>query len=276
MKYNSNLRKILDIIFSGLFVLGLNYYFFENNGLGVRSIFNIIFLLLCFIMYSKNNAVSFKEKKLSFIFSLMISASLVIGKIINAYNDLSVLSNANTAISTILMFIGFSKFFQEFLYIIFKKLTNVKINSNCLWKFYNLKHIFLIIWIIIFISWIPAYLAYYPGILAYDIITQSNQALGYETYSTHHPPLHTFIWQLCLNAESTFSINPLVLYSITQMLFLSFAFARLIKFLIDKKVNNWIILASILFFTINPVIAIFSFIMTKDIYFTRLFYVVDY
>ena len=66
-------------------------------------------------------------------------------------------------------------------------------------------------WLLIFISWLPAYLAYYPGILSYDADVQTLEAQGITSYTQFHPPLHTFIWQICLNIGNTIHIEPLIL-----------------------------------------------------------------
>ena len=112
------------------------------------------------------------------------------------------------------------------------------------------------------------FLAYYPGILSYDSKVQTMQAfLGLSSYTKFHPPLHTFVWSVCLKLGSIMSVNAMAIYSVSQMLFLSCAFAKLIKYMINRKVNNFIVVFAVLFFMFNPVISMFSVIMTKDVYF---------
>ena len=258
-------KKLINIFISLCFVIGFNYYFFKNNLIGIESIFNFILLFIVYYFLSREDS----NNKLAFIFGIILSLSLLLGQTIYIHNDIGYQFNSFTKIIVfIISVISFSKVVGEIVAYIFKKCKKIK--NNTTWNFFKNKHIFYILWLFIFISWIPAFLAFYPGILSYDSNPQTFQAsLGFSFYNVAHPPIHTFIWSLCLLSKSF--IEPLVLYSLIQMLFLSFVFAYLIKFLIDYKINNWIILLSILFFSINPVIAIFSMIMTKDIYFSGFF-----
>ena len=267
-----NYRKCLNVVFSVFFVLGLNYYFFDGNDFGNRSIFNVLLLIYCIIMMNSNINVKYSDKKESFAFSVIFSLSLIVGNVIYKYNDISMLfNNTRSVIHFFITYIGFSAIFNKIFYIIFNKIKNINFVSKANWKIFNNQHSFLLIWILILFSWIPVYLAYYPGVLTYDSAWQTEQALGNTPYTKFHPPLHTFIWQLCLNLGSKINVDPLAIYSILQMLFLSFVFAKVIKLLIDKKSNNYFILISILFYAINPVIAVFSFNMTKDLYFSGFF-----
>lgn len=114
------------------------------------------------------------------------------------------------------------------------------------------------------VAWLPCYLAYYPGIFSYDMELQTGQALGYLTVSRFAPPLHTFFWRLCLAVGELTGIQALVCYSVMQMIMLAVAFSYAIHFMVKRDINNWIVLGTFLFFALNPVIAIFSFIPTKD------------
>ena len=160
----------------------------------------------------------------------------------------------------------------EISYLLCKKLSKKKEKNN-LWKLYNNKYILLILWILIFVTWIPSFLAYYPGINSYDAVVQTNQvAKGLSGYTKFHPPIHTMLWHICLKiGKEIINIEPLIIYSIIQMIIISFVFAKLIKLLIDRKTDNKLILLSVLFVSINPVISIFSMIMTKDALFGAFF-----
>lgn len=55
------------------------------------------------------------------------------------------------------------------------------------------------------------------------------------------------------------------------MIIMSGVLAQILSFLIKKKISNWLILITFLFVTINPVVAIFSIEVTKDVYFAIFF-----
>ena len=263
---NIKVENIMNIVLAICFVIGFDYYFFQGDNLGKHSVFNFILLFFNILLF--NTKKTKDDKKNVFIFSFMFSLFLLIGQKIYIYNDISAFKSFKTIILLIISLCGFTKTFGEIIAIMLSKIKGI--NKSKLWKFYNHKYVFIILWFVIFVSWVPAFLAYYPGILSYDSLSQTNQIFS-GVYLSAHPPIHTFIWEICLKLGGMHSKNALVIYSIIQMLFLSFVCARMIKYLIDKKVNNYIILISILFVTINPVIAIFSMSMTKDVYFTAFF-----
>ena len=268
IKLDERIYSVIDIIFSYLFVLGVNYYFFRDNILGRQTIFNIFMFFLCFNLY-KNNSKK-QDKKIPMILAGILSLALVIGNVVYKYNDISsLISSKREIILAIITFISFTKFIGEILYIVFEKITKHNFKSKKMWRLFENKYIFIILWVVIFLSWVPTFLAYYPGINTYDSEVQTNYV--FTQYTKFHPPIHTFIWGLCINIGNKIGIEPISIYAVTQMLLLSFVFAKMLKFMINRKTNNWIILVSLLFLSINPFISVFSIIMTKDIYFGMLF-----
>ena len=269
---------ISNWIWSILFVFSCNYYLLEQAPSGTRSIINIVLLLLCMIVFNKYDETKYENKKIPFILAFNFSLSLVIGKVLieNSY-DLTILFDNSRAIvnsilgKSIITVIGFTKMFETLSCMVLTKIKEINIESKKIWKLFEKKYFFFIIWAVIFLSWIPAFLAYYPGIISYDGYWVTNQAYGQTEYTKFHPPLHTYIWHLCVDIGNGIGFNPLALYGIIQMILLSFVIAKIIKFLIDRKTNNWLIVLSILFFTINPIIAIFSLVMVKDVYFAMFF-----
>ena len=267
-----NKSIFLNIFFSLMFVLGLNNYFYDDNLFIKRSFFYILLFAFCIILLKKNNEVKINQKKCPLILAIILSLSLVIGKVIYNYYDITILFNKSIFLNSIIIFIGFTKIFEEIIYIIFEKLKELNITQEKIWKLFKSKYAFFAFWILIFIAWIPAFLAYYPGILSYDSGWQTYQAFnGFTEYTKLHPPLHTLIWQICIEIYCAFDIEALPLYGIIQMIFLSFTLAKLVKFFVNRVNNNWVILISLLFFMLNPVIAIFSISMTKDTYFSIFF-----
>lgn len=116
--------------------------------------------------------------------------------------------------------------------------------------------------LVIFMAWLPWYLAYFPGTFSYDIAWQTIYVFSGE-WSSHHPPLHTALWAACLAIGSSLGIEPLVLYSITQMMFLAICCSWFIVFAVSKGSRLGLTLCFLAFF-MNPVVALFSFQPTKD------------
>lgn len=128
------------------------------------------------------------------------------------------------------------------------------------------RRLFLLIWVFIFVSWIPAYLILYPGVLSYDIISQVGSALGRIT-NNHHPVLHTwlirFFMKLGDNLFSDYEFG-IGLFSLLQMLILSYALTRLVMLLKKKKVPAPIVMLTAFFSAGWYMNACLSVTMVKD------------
>lgn len=264
---------ILQLLFAFLFTVSMDYYLLENDVFGTESIVNIFLFGCAYFVQRKAITIEKTEKKYAFFFSTLLSASLTIGSGLYQTNDIMALfMTAKRTAITIVMLVGFTVIFTSFFAIIFQWLKNKQCSVQPVdkqWKLFKIPHISFILWGIIFLSWIPCFLAYFPGITSYDIPAQTPEVI--EGITKFHPPLHTMLWGLCLKLQSIVDIQAITIYEIVQMLILSAALASVIAFFIKKRVNNWLILLSLLFFTINPVVAIFSLEAIKDVYFAVFF-----
>ncbi len=83
------------------------------------------------------------------------------------------------------------------------------------------------------------YLSYYPGTWCYDIIQQNQMILGLEELTKHHPPLHTYLWGLCLLVEKITAgkVLGIVFYSILQIIITSLVYGRVV-YSIRKVTKN--------------------------------------
>lgn len=126
----------------------------------------------------------------------------------------------------------------------------------------------IVAWPILLLGWLPAWIAYYPGVFAYDASTQYAMIRGEMTFTTHQPPIHTWILEFCLWAGEPFGDIDygIVIYSLSQMIFLSFALSRLL-WALHMRCPRIFWIFSFLFLLCNPIVALFSFSTTKDIYF---------
>ncbi len=271
LRVKKSVKTVFNIVLSILFVLCANYYLFRSNIFGKQTIFNVLLLLLIVKLCLDNLKKRRKVKISVVIFSLAFSLMLIVGNQVYLSHSISGLFNSNKVfLLSVLSLISFTKVFYELFVFLLNFLD--KKSKDKQWSFFENKRIFLFVWLFILISWIPVLLAYYPGILSYDSRSQGIQAvLGLSSYSKFHPPIHTALLQFCIFLGGKLHIQSLLLYSIIQMIFLSFCFSYMIKFLIEMKVKNYIIVLSLLFVSINPIVAIFSIIMTKDVIFSGFF-----
>ena len=143
------------------------------------------------------------------------------------------------------------------------------IKNDCVSEWFNKigdRKFFFCVWAFVFVLWIPAYLILYPTILSYDIISQVGSALGQIT-NNHHPVLHTWLIRFFMRlGEALFSSyeHGLGLFSLLQMLILSYALARLVLLLKKKKVPMILVLLTAFFSAIWFVNTCLAVTMVKD------------
>lgn len=136
----------------------------------------------------------------------------------------------------------------------------------------NLKF-FLIIWAIIFACWIPVFLASYPGVYCYDAPYQMAQITQFGQLNAHHPILHTlYLYGTMTLGNIIFGSYTagMAIYSITQMLMLSAAFAFAIYYMTKLKVPVFINVLTIIYFALVPTNGILSVSATKDVLFAAI------
>ncbi len=261
---NRFIKYIFFIITAFFFVKGISNYFFSGNLLGIESILNwFLFGSVILIMHYGNAYITKRNFFCFFSLSFILSVTMIFGRPIYLYGSMEKFFFPTSQLFFNIVYIfAFSLVFYSIFILFEHHLSRINLHSNKrTWKLFKYPP-FLIAFI--FLAWIPCYLSYYPGTFAYDMIPQNQEAMGLIPLSKYHPPIHTLFWRFCLFLEQNLNINALVFYSIVQMLLLATAFTYVVIFLAKRKFNNWIILATLLFFALNPVIAIFSFIPTKD------------
>lgn len=202
--------------------------------------------------------------KYSLIYGFLFATSLIIGNRI--YNTHNLFTNTLNIILDILLIIVLGIIFSFITELLFHFIDRILLNTDTNTHIKKYDYMF---WLIIFLSFVPAFLAYYPGICSYDALEQTKEALGLLPLSNHHPFLHTEIWHLCLIISNGIYKNATVIYSLTQMLIFSYSLSRLVTYISKKNLKFAII--TLLYLCINPVIGIFSTIMTKDILFSSFF-----
>lgn len=169
-----------------------------------------------------------------------------------------------------------SPFFAAIIAIILKELPRYfdKSNTKSFFKYdINDKKMLGIYWVIIFIAWVPALIASFPGVYGYDSIYQMKYYNEGHIF-LHYPLAHTYmlgffvkeIGDLLGSVEAGF-----LCYSLFQMAFLSYVFAKIGQFLYRKKVATGVRTLVVIMFMFHPINSIMSFSSTKDVVFSGLF-----
>ncbi len=263
-KTSNILRNILYAFSAFCSVFAITEYFFDDALWGNQSVLNLVAFILIFFLFKFALTKTNKQAvSCGMIFSALLSLSLIIGKCIYSGATLSSLfASVKCGIITLCSLYGFGVLFYATFTMVANWLNQYAIEPSH--KTYKILRFPFLYGILLFLCWLPCYLAFYPGIFSYDIELQTMEALGTVSYSRFHPPLHTFIWDICLSLEQFSGINGLMIYSIMQMCIWAFALSCVLHFMVQRKYNHWLIAGSFCFFAFNPVIALFSFIPVKD------------
>lgn len=237
------------------------------------GIWGIVTAIALWYVYKQDNK---RLKKISAIFGLIFSFTYTIGYMFQWQNDVG-----NTgkewfmALGMILVFIPVPMAaFMLLTNLAETKLTGTKwkilffekVTVNGRWK------TIFIHWGIFFTSFVPAFLAYFPAVLAYDARYQFAQTYN-NIFTTHHPLIHTLLFKLCYKFGNLVNSGnaAFALFSILQMLSLSFAFAYAIGYLREIGVSRKICIIITIFLIVNPMNAIYSISFTKDTFFAAFF-----
>ena len=218
---------------------------------------------------------------LSFIYTLFI----IVGTSFILTNSFSMLVKHPfiSIISSILLIVLFY-IIISYLYELLDKYKSKRMKIKNRYLLIFDKHPIVVSMIIMIILWLPYIIAYYPAILNPDSVFQIRQYLGihnkYSTYvnlidpkqiiTNHHPVIHTLLLGSCVkfglsigNANIGFFI-----YSIIQILFLSFVLSYTIKYLKDLKINIYYRLGILAIYSLVPVFPYYAMTAVKDVLYT--------
>ena len=125
---------------------------------------------------------------------------------------------------------------------------------------------FLIVWAIIFASFLPVFLGAWPGNFVFDAKYQMQNVITGD-YKTHHPLIHTLLMGKAYefgvaHGNASFGYQ---FYTLLQMLVLSSSFAYLLLYFYKKRVPKCIRTATLLWFVLFPMHALFAISATKDV-----------
>lgn len=268
----NNKNNITSIILSIIMVLFI-YHNFRVSGNNIIFVFIFIVLYFFFKMFL-DKIFNLKEKRkniVAIIISIIFSIIEVVGLSIN--NDYTLNNIINKWL--VLNFLGYFIIAYVMIMYLYNKMENIKLHNKESIVLKN-KEIFIMILCIgiIFLAWMPYFIAFYPGIISPDSYSQIQQVLGEIELGDHHPILHTAIigvWiKLGLSIFKDINIS-ISLYTISQMLILSILYSCVIRFLRKNNVNRFLRLATLIYYMIYPIHAVYSTIMWKDILFSGVF-----
>lgn len=276
-KFILQVKKVLaSNAFVSFIMASLTYYIICNMEL--IKVYDILSWLIYFsliILYYKTDKFNKTMKKEVILLSLLFSFLTIFGKVVynlQYNNELSVFREL-LKIKNLFNFLGVFNILFIILVNILPKLYNFSLKSEKTF-IKNSKVVYIISFLVILLAWLPYFLSYYPGTLTPD----SFQELGiiannFSSISDHHPIIHVLFIYLPYTVGFKFFHSMtigIVFATIFQMIILSSIFASFIVFLYNRKVNDYILLITVLFYSILPMHGYMSIVMWKDVIFSGL------
>ena len=156
-----------------------------------------------------------------------------------------------------------------FTFILVKILTS-KLDSSIGKNISNPNKVFWVCFIFVVFVYLLASLVYYPANILPDSMNSLNQTLlsPEVELSNHHPicysALISFFLNIGINLLKFDSLKSIYLYTLFQILFISFVIAYSMKLLDELKTNRFIVIGCILIFAFFPHFYMFAVTMWKD------------
>ena len=267
---NKTEKSIIIVLISIFITLFLNM----NTLIGVPFLerFNgnsVLYLIEAVIIAILLNKIYGEKNKrliiVSCIVGFVLATAEIIGISLEEYSKLSIPKVA------IFKWFAYFSLFTSIIIWLYRFIDSYKSNEN-IGKIRSLidnKKSILVIALIILVFWMPYFIKFYPGILSPDSISQMNQVAEIQELGNHHPVFHTILISLFVKIGTLFGDynTGVAVYSIFQMITMSLIFSFTVYYLNKKKLPILIIILAFLFFTIYPIMGIYSVTMWKDILF---------
>jgi len=295
------MKRVLIIIICVLLSLGsvfaVTQYFFLSEINYKNSIINVFIFFMVLALSIKQRGGLFPDRrkpdrsaivKYAWIFSIVLAVVLIYGDSIYRYSTFDLVNYDSTyVLISIIKAIGFSHLFSIVLIPVFTRLRDFHASEGRLksayfdvdilkkdhWFFGEKRRSIFIVWGVIFICWLPVWLAYYPGIFSYDAVSHFLQSTGAMPLSNQHAVVYTLFVKFCFGLGGRFGgyATGLVVYSLIQMLFLSFVFSFALWRLAKIRLHILFRLVILIAFALNPVSSVFSFTLARDVPFAGFF-----
>lgn len=219
-----------------------------------------------------------KEHLSDFLLSVLFAFSLTVGIYYNQVLTTGLFGSVVNYLKALLVIAGFTLLFYPVLCFARGLYENGNFTADKAGFFE--KKPFLKFFLILFCFYLPFLLCSFPGNLCFDVIGQIEQVLS-NSYSAHHPLLHTLIVGGCVKAGQTLFSSAeagLFFYVILQTLLLITAFAYCLTVLAKRKTKPVLLYALTGIFCLTPVYTNLATTAIKDIPYTAfvLLYLIAY
>ena len=290
-KINENIKyAILSALTVGAITVDLSLEtIIKIDGKYVNTLLYLIFTIFMFVFYKKYEN-KYKDNIYYKLISALFSFFMTVGYSIAKTGDFSLIyGNLLLILITFAKLYCFYKFFYICINIVYGLLKNYeikeKIRSSKLYNIFN-KHPFIFSFVFILICYIPYIIAFYPAVLGFDPSNQIKEYMGLHTrymdsivlinpnvtITNFNPVLHTIILgSLFKFGYSIGNVNlGLFMYSIIQIIFMISVLSYSVYYLKKIKINDVVILAILLCYSLIPVFPFYALSTNKDTIFSAL------
>ena len=269
MRKTSIIKISKNIIYSIFTFLAILIYFkiiFKETSYNI--LLSLLFVFLYYFYFKNDKKYNKRDKKYSFIISILISAILSIGSIVSSYIfepavNIFILKNI---IYTLISIMGFTLLFFK----IFCNLLPYLNKINILEKHENLSiKNFIIMVMIILLGYSIYFIRYFPAIMtsdSYYVIHYANNFI----LSDFHPFGHTWFVGIFLHLGKFIfhNMNKAVAFAaIIQMICMVLIFSYSIKYLYDRGLKKSICILLLFVYALNPLHCHYSITLWRDILF---------
>ena len=223
---------------------------------------------------SKNNSINF----LCAVLAVIYAALYLVARRCSPDGELPLagMHINNSALKVLLVFISLTLCFFAIIRLLFFTASKAGIDRNVEKgsSLFN-RHAFVISFIAVVITWLPVSIINYPGTPNPDALSQLRQYFSgdYSEWSTHQPPASTFIMGALVDIGQHIGNANLgmYLYLLLNVIAAALIIAYAIRVLRNElHASNGIIIAAILFYTINPMWWFFSQYYEKSLLYAEL------
>lgn len=265
MKKNTNkvIENVAILILSLFTTIALAYV--SHYGItGIELLLPCVFVL-CIIAYKK--AISVYSKK-DFKYTISLGAIVSVLTVLGSHIDMDERVFNTIGLLDIIYVFVLIPFFTSVFVLLFFSSDVYKVNNNVNVES-NLKKRFFFCMGVMLVTWLPYYLTYYPGGIGNDIFECINMCNGTIPLTNHHPVIFTAILKVYMTIFG-FTENPtlaLGMMSLSQMFLLASTLATILIWLYKRGAKAWFWYISLAFFSLHPMVAIYSIYVTKDVLF---------
>ena len=268
-------NRFLSVIKAVLTFISFLIYFkliFKNESYNFMLLLLFFFLIYFYYIVGNSKLKETKRNKHIYnILSLIISFILIAGSIVYSYifTKTGIIFRLHNIIYLIIGTVGFYLFFKEIIKILFNKLPKLCNNKK---QKMPLKVFFLIFFIFMFFD-IIYFLRFYPAVMTPD----SYYVLHYVengTLNDLHAFGHTwFVGLFYLLGKAIFhnSNMAVAFFIIIQMIICALIFAYLVKYLYDKGIKKIYIIILTIFIALSPLFSIYNITLWRDVLFGMAF-----